>query len=79
MHKTFLICHPSDRMTNPSPNHLHIQRQTEHCPGAIAQGLKKGGDHRSHQVTIGRGAIAGRWVDKIGGRLPFLSNQNRDE
>lgn len=39
----------------------------------------KGGDRRSHQVTIGRGAIARRWVDKIGGRLPFLSNQNRDE
>lgn len=25
----------SDRMTNPLPNYLHIQRQTERCPSAI--------------------------------------------
>lgn len=25
-------------MTNPLPNHLHIQRQIECCPGASLQG-----------------------------------------
>jgi hypothetical protein len=52
-----LFFRKGDRMTNPLPNYLHIQRQVERCPGAIVtEKIEKiGGDCMSEEIEYWRG------------------------